>query len=356
MRVAIAVLAASLAALGASDTSSADDAPVKPDSPKPLRISLAAGKTYVYRFRQTTTHRMTEGRGADGRKQTEGVTEVIWDAGLSLVRKEPNDDIVVALLPERVRGSVQRPGGKAVAFDSESEPTLLTGWVARAELSPQGRVVAAEWVSAVLEPDGPIVFAPTPPAAAPVVLSAPARSVAWGAASFIRLFVHEVGSDRPRIGGSWTARSEMPPEWRIESGTLSCDAFLADDASATFLSVKQDAVAKFSLSGTCDVTRIDKTIDLTAGLSKDTIEDLPFGSLSEQVASWSETGELRLRGDAGLTSLRASEGRIVTHANAVRLPKGFVINFPAPGPWGLPGVPTDHVYEFTTRVELVDVR
>src|SRR5262245_19449382 len=119
MRLASVMLAACAAALAAADSSAADTPP-KADAAKPLRLALEKGKTYVYRLSETITARRTIEFPDVGKETFEDERiDIAWDAGISLQRVTESGDVIVSLMPLRVRGTVTDPSGKAEAFDSD---------------------------------------------------------------------------------------------------------------------------------------------------------------------------------------------------------------------------------------------
>src|SRR5262245_59223733 len=147
MRLAIAVLAACCVSLAVSD-SSAGDTPPKADAGKMLRLALVPEKTYVYRLRETVVERQEIPNEVVAGLAFESRAEIEWDAGVSLQRVEPDGNVVVSLMPTRVRGSFTRPFGKARAFDSDDPNApargLFAGLAINVKLSPSGRLLSAE--------------------------------------------------------------------------------------------------------------------------------------------------------------------------------------------------------------------
>jgi hypothetical protein len=296
MRLASVVLIACVAGFAAPD-SSADDAPTKADAPKLLRLALERGKTYLYRLQTTTTWRVSAGSPLGLSSLT---TELTWDAGVTLQRVQPNGDIVVSLMTERVRGRMPRAAAVAgaitglipdergafrpvmVALDSDNAKSKLSctmlGRGIRVRVSPTGRV---------LEATGPEALAPEPVAAGAApgdALALMARGDARGFSVFAQQFFQELPVGRWGVGTSFEARRALAPRWLLIKDMLVCRP--SDDA------VEKTIVTKLAPGV------VTASVRARGGGAP------PVGDDGPPAAEWLVLGEVQVRCDTGLAQTR----------------------------------------------------
>lgn len=341
MRVAIAVLAAAAAALAASD-SSADDAPPKAGGPKPLRISLASDKTYVYQLRESISDRQVVDAGAADTFTLDARAEVVWDAGVSLQRVQADGNVIVSLLVERVRGSCSAPHDAPLSFDSDDPKSPLqsdlVGHGIVVTLSPTGRVVDALGPRSVLRE---VQIAPGK--LAPVRLGLDDTIVK----PFVQQFFHELPDPAPRARIAWDQTRALAPSWIAMAPRLVGNAFGDAVEKTTVTKVATDVVAAtFRARGERDASAPPKD------RGRMTTSEL----LGERLDEWMVLGEISIRRDTGLVASRTSTTTLLEHWDSISVPRNRL-----PPIVGLPDgdlvtSPTDHHYEISSQLDLVDVR
>jgi hypothetical protein len=345
MRLALVVFAACAAALAASDSSAAD-APPKAESSKPLRLRLEAGKTYLYRLRETVVIRMAVlVEGVEGIKLEERA-EVEWDVGVSLQRVERGGDSIVSLMPTRVRGTITELGGGPEPIDSEDPKSPVTspllGRGVRVRLSPRGRV---------LEAAGPGV---SPVAGLPPdVQTALARLGGDFARPFTEQFFHELPEAAPRKDLAWQQSRALAPEWTLwDRGKDVRGRCLGDvnEQSVVQTLSPESVTATVRARGKSDAPRRVEPLDA------DKMKLADIGSLGDQLDEWLVAGEVRIRRDTGLILSRTATCTLETHQIPIRFSKNV-------RPPILPGLEppageavTDRTHEITLQLDLVDVR
>ena len=345
MRLAPALLAACAAVSAASDSSAADTPP-KADAGKPLRLALAQGKTYLYRLSETITARRTIDLPDVGKQTFEDERiEIAWDAGITLQRVTESGDVIVSLMPARVRGSVTDRPARTEPFDSDDPKhpvtSSLLGCGLRVTLSPTARV------KEVALPRG------GPTHAADGSERVPLDSDAAFAKAFAQQFLHELPDAAPSATTAWTQTRALAPEWLCDpSLVVGYTLGDAEERSVVQKLLPDSLVAVVRARGSRDVphTDVPKNID------DEDLRQLRPGRVGELLEQWLVLGEVRLQRETGLVALRTAATTLNTHVNPIRIPKGLQPQLPGAPAQDVVSHPTDLTHEITLRVELLEVR
>ena len=345
MRWAVAVVAACALSIAAAD-SSADEAAPQAGSSPPLRLRLATDKTYLYRLRESIVVRQSVEVGALGQLPIEQRSEIVWDAGVTLQRVDPSGDVVVSLMPTRVRGSLTQPAGKAEPFDSDdpkapvSSPLLGRGILVT--LSPAGRVRSAT---------GPETKLKNVAAVEGGLRTRLLQFDATIAKPFAQQFFHELPDAAPRAALTWDQTRSLAPGWVGSASVVFGHVFGDAEERSTVKTIATDTVgADVRARGNRDARRSDKPADLGSVTPEDAAD------LGEQLEEWLVLGEVRVRRDTGLVESRTASTTLSTHANALRLPKEKLPAIPGLPPGDVVAPASDRTYEITLQLDLVDVR
>jgi hypothetical protein len=345
MRLAHALLAACAVSFTAL-SSPAEDAPPKADAAKPLRLALVKDKTYLYRLRETISVRQDVDGGPAGILPIQSRVEILWDAGVSLQRLEADGNVVVSLMPTRVRGEFSESPGRRELFDSDDPKTPVTspllGRGICVTLSPAGRV---------LDATGPAGKRMSAASASGDMRTRLIQFDPVIARPFAQQFFQELPGPPPRAGLTWDGTRSLAPHWLCVATTVVGHAYGDAVEKATVTKLAPEVVtATLRARGTKEVTRSAEPTDLVR-VASDRPEDL-----GEQLEEWLVLGEVRIRRDSGLVESRTATSTIDTHEDAFRLRSDLLPQVPGLPKGDIVTPASDHTHEVALQLDLIDVR